>query len=378
MPFRTGRGNAQIIPLNGGRQPYVRFRSQLLSMLAIIDSVGHLTDLCERDDLEITLASVMFDLVAPTRLTLWRLVRHGETLRIRMRAELTPRQRAPITDLNTETKDLPALEEIEHLRSCYDSRAPHLTKAGKTRACCHVFPVMSERDVIGLLEIEHPVALRAYEERVVSGLLRIYRNHLKVLDYSEYDELTGLLNRKTFDDCFGRLQSPTAAAKIGGFSPERRRPLDPDECLWLAVIDVDFFKSINDRFGHLYGDEVLVLLSRIMRSSFREVDRLFRFGGEEFVVMLGNTTQDFAEQTLDRCRAAVEAFEFPQVGRVTVSIGFTCITPGDSGSNAFGRADQALYLAKQNGRNQVRCYETVMAAGLIKSSAPSTGSVELF
>jgi diguanylate cyclase (GGDEF)-like protein len=115
-----------------------------------------------------------------------------------------------------------------------------------------------------------------------------------------------------------------------------------------------------------------------MRACFRETDRLFRFGGEEFLAILPDSAQHEAALALERFRAAVEAFDFPQVGRVTLSIGFTTVLPGDTGSNAFGRADEALYVAKQSGRNQVRCYEDLVATGVLHPKMASGHGVELF
>jgi len=149
----------------------------------------------------------------------------------------------------------------------------------------------------------------------------------------------------------------------------RRRPASPDQPRWLAVLDVDFFKRVNDRFGHPCGDEVLVLLARLMRASFRESDRLFRCGGEEFVAILEPTEAQYVGGILERFRAAVEAYAFPLVGRVTVSIGYTRVAPRDNGLTAFGRADEALYAAKRQGRNQVVCYEDLASAALGPANA---------
>jgi diguanylate cyclase (GGDEF)-like protein len=144
------------------------------------------------------------------------------------------------------------------------------------------------------------------------------------------------------------------------------------------VIDIDLFKRINDQFGHLYGDEVLVLLARLMLNSFREVDRLFRFGGEEFIIILRDTDACLAAALMEDFRTAVEAFRFPQVGRVTVSVGYTRIVAYDNSSDAFGRADQALYVAKQNGRNQVRSHETLIAENVLQAKDLAEDSLELF
>lgn len=351
-------------------------------MTRLINSVAGLTDLRDRDELEVTLASVMFELIGPLKLSLWRLVSHLGDLRLRQRVLAVAGSRAAISDTLTDVADLPRLDAEAGLRACYDSKTPLLLLGrDPSGARCHVFPVMSDREVVGLLEIHHATPLREYQERLVAGLLRIYRNHLRLLDASEYDELTGLLNRKTFDDYFRRQVVQKAVHQVDPVEFERlgkRRPANPDQHPWLAVVDIDFFKRINDRFGHLYGDEVLVLLARLMRNVFRDTDRIFRFGGEEFVIILAPTEACFAEQVLERCRAAVEAFDFPQVGRVTISMGYTRIVDGDNGSNAFGRADEALYLAKEQGRNQMQCYETLIAEGRLQTKLSAAGSIELF
>ena len=229
-----------------------------------------------------------------------------------------------------------------------------------------VFPVSGAKGVIGFLELSRETPAPIEQQRFVTDLLRIYRNQLDILDYSENDELTGLPNRKTFDAAFDHMTRIDAAprADIVQFERiERRRPVAAGEPRWLAVVDVDFFKAINDRFGHAGGDAVLVALARLMRNSFRQTDRLFRCGGEEFVILLEPTPARFVPAILERFRAKVEACAFPQAGAVTVSVGYTAIGPDDDGLTAFRRADEALYAAKRQGRNRVVCSDDPGALG---------------
>ena len=132
------------------------------------------------------------------------------------------------------------------------------------------------------------------------------------------------------------------------------------------------------RFGHPFGDEVLVLFAGVLRECFSDHDRLFRFGGEEFLVILDHATIDEAYHALESFRARVEAFRFPQVGPITASIGYTQAVAGDTGASAFGRADAALYIAKQSGRNQIRSHEMLVADGLIQGRIAVGQDVELF
>jgi diguanylate cyclase (GGDEF)-like protein len=144
------------------------------------------------------------------------------------------------------------------------------------------------------------------------------------------------------------------------------------------VIDIDHFKRVNDGHGHLIGDEVLLLLSRLMRASFRFHDHLFRFGGEEFVVLMRCGTDADASGAFERLRANVERFAFPQVGRITVSVGFSALRPDDTPSAAFERADKAVYWAKQNGRNQVAFHADLVDRGLLAEASLDNRDAELF
>jgi diguanylate cyclase (GGDEF)-like protein len=114
-----------------------------------------------------------------------------------------------------------------------------------------------------------------------------------------------------------------------------------------------------------------------MRAAFRFHDRLYRFGGEEFVVLLRCGSDDDAKGAFERLRAATEVYAFPQVGRITVSIGFTDVRSGDNPSMAFERADKAVYWAKAHGRNQVAEHAALVARGELREGR-KTGDVELF
>ena len=227
------------------------------------------------------------------------------------------------------------------------------------------------------LEIRDDKAFSHDTIYMIGGIVGVYRNFQNLLDYSERDSLTGLLNRKTFDDQLARMlqNSHGRDPRLPGM-PERRQH-HAEEKQWLAVVDVDHFKAVNDKFGHLYGDEVLILIANLLQSSFRAQDRVFRFGGEEFVVLLRSTTLDNAWKIIERFRASVEHHEFPQVGRVTVSVGFVSISAFDSPVVTLGHADQALYYAKSNGRNRACHYDDLIAHGLLQTVA-SNDTAEFF
>ncbi|MDE2579278.1 MAG: GGDEF domain-containing protein [Hyphomicrobiales bacterium] len=332
----------------------------------IICSVAELTGLRDRDDLETTLARVMFDLVDAASMRLWRVVRgEPDSPKLRLRVQL-PDETAEQVEAR--------LDDHPHLQACYEAGLRRREYCSEANCFRCVFPIVNRDEIVALAEVTRAEPLGEQQERIIFGLLRIYINHIGVLDYGDSDDLTGLFNRRTFDESFRRLARTTArrAAENG----ERREALTPQA--YLAVLDIDLFKRVNDEFGHPYGDEVLVLFARLMTHAFRDVDKLFRFGGEEFVVMLTRTDQAGAEAALERFRALVERFDFPQVGRITVSIGHTRVKPADTGFEAFGRADAALYEAKKRGRNQIRSYEALVRDGALAPREKAECEAELF
>jgi diguanylate cyclase (GGDEF)-like protein len=337
-------------------------------MSSLISAVADMTGQRDRDLLEVTVAEVLFALLDVQRLALWKVIPHNHGARVRLMAGLESGQVVAMSDPAVEAEMLPPIDQFEGFPACFESQVPVRMTGSESGVRRYVYPVTSERDAVGLLEVESAQDLTEAQDLVVAGLLRIYRNHLSLLDYSEHDPLTGLLNRRTFDDIFTRRVSRQGMATYTDRAIEfigHRRVSLPGESAWLLVVDIDLFKRINDRFGHLFGDEVLLLMARFMRSVFRPNDVLFRFGGEEFVVLLAPTDSLGAEVAAERFRTSVENFPFPQVGRVTVSVGYTRVAVEDAPFGAFGRADEALYYAKQHGRNRVVRYETLVDSGAV-------------
>ncbi len=154
------------------------------------------------------------------------------------------------------------------------------------------------------------------------------------------DPLTGALNRGALDEA---LQREAEVARRQG-TP-----------LALLVIDIDHFKLLNDSYGHRYGDDVLRTVAHTLNDTIRRSDALYRYGGEEFVIVASHTRPLGAQQLAERLRCNVASIS--AVGgrplHVTVSIGVAGLQPGESPEALFQRADRALYRAKANGRNRV-------------------------
>lgn len=274
-----------------------------------------------------------------------------------------------------------SLAHFPHLESCLagDGRFDDVEPGSGLHRHAVAIPGIAH-GTFGFATVKSVAPLDAPRRRIVGGLVALFRNCVAMLDYSEIDTLTGLLNRKTFDEYLINILAHAAASDFASAhrGPQRRQLAPRATHHWLGVIDIDHFKPINDRFGHLIGDEVLILVANLMKSAFRSQDKLFRFGGEEFVVLLKPTDLASAHAIFDRYRKAIDEHDFPQVGHVTVSAGFTRIGLYDTPSMILDDADEALYYAKENGRNHVCCYEELVDAGQLAKRPVLRSDVELF
>lgn len=152
------------------------------------------------------------------------------------------------------------------------------------------------------------------------------------------DTLTETYNRRKFDEIVGQEHHRAERGKMP-FS--------------LIMIDIDHFKKVNDKFGHSAGDQVLQCLCRLIRGLIRQGDLLIRWGGEEFLLLLPATEIDEAEPFAERVRLEVERENFPTAGQITISLGVAQLQEGESIDALLKRVDNALYRAKQEGRNRV-------------------------
>lgn len=152
------------------------------------------------------------------------------------------------------------------------------------------------------------------------------------------DHLTGLENRQSMDQIWER--EILRAERYG-------------DLFSVLLIDIDHFKSVNDNYGHLVGDELLFQFAQLLRQECRDTDHVGRWGGEEFIVLIPNTNLSSAVLMAEKIRETIESFSFTTVGDVTVSIGVACYRSGMSEDELFSLADKALYRAKNSGRNRV-------------------------
>jgi diguanylate cyclase (GGDEF)-like protein len=165
--------------------------------------------------------------------------------------------------------------------------------------------------------------------------------YARIEELAQFDELTGALNRRMI---MAALDEELARAQRNG-----------TRCS-VALIDLDHFKRVNDQYGHPVGDETLRTFAITVFANIRSVDKLGRYGGEEFLLVLPDTAPDAAERMMERLRAIVADIDWTAISpgmTVTMSSGITALASGDSADAALARADAALYRAKAAGRNQV-------------------------
>lgn len=169
--------------------------------------------------------------------------------------------------------------------------------------------------------------------------IELKRNSTRLLELSVTDSLTGLYNRQKTDEKLNEEQK-----KVNRY---------PEYHCSIMMIDVDFFKTINDTLGHQEGDKVLQNLAKVMQKSLRQTDMIGRWGGEEFIVILSHTTFEEAMNVAEHLRINISEYSFMTLYPVTVSIGVGEFTHTEEVHECVGRVDAALYKAKENGRNSV-------------------------
>jgi diguanylate cyclase (GGDEF)-like protein len=215
-------------------------------------------------------------------------------------------------------------------------------------------PLIFRQEFLGVVEFWHrdPRFFRSEQIWPAMGFadsiaesLHTSRVFETLRDDTRTDALTGLLTRRYLHDSGPALVE---------------RCLNDGKPVALLFIDVDFFKDINDTHGHLVGDAVLMTIAQLCRSLLRKDDRLFRYGGEEFVALLPETGAALADKIAERLRETASNARFRGMDKnVTVSIGVVPIVPGHQVvfEQVLEEADQAMYRAKQGGRDQVKTSE---------------------
>ncbi len=209
-------------------------------------------------------------------------------------------------------------------KKVYRGTLKNLTKSGKIYYVdATIVPILDqEGNILEYLAIRYNVT-----------------DHIQAINYAYTDGLTGISNRNKFEEVFEYELKQVKRYKY---------PLS------LAILDIDHFKEFNDNFGHLIGDEVLILLASTVQKSVRETDLFARWGGEEFVLLFKHVNVEIAMKALEKFKAIIENIEHETAGKITASFGITEYKENDTLASMLQRADKALYSAKDAGRNCIR------------------------
>ena len=258
------------------------------------------------------------------------------------------------------------ISKNEFYQSCLESGAPYsfVYLAGRPAANSFfktepgtrsflLVPLTTKERTWGVLEIhlqteEHPERESSFNFFLLGqGIVRLLENNMHLEKMVSIDRLTQLHNRNHYDS-----QLPL----------EMERAIRNKKNLAFLIMDIDDFKRVNDRYGHDVGDAVLKLIATVTREHLRKIDLLFRYGGEEFILLLPGAGKEPAARTAERIREVVSKAKHKledgrEVG-VTISIG-GCIFPNDGQKelDLFRKADSALYMSKREGKNRVTFYE---------------------
>lgn len=215
---------------------------------------------------------------------------------------------------------------------------------------------------------EHALVVPIQRSGELMGAMELYLNAWREIDDDQADLLNGVAAQAAIAIRHAQLfeaqeenaltdeltKLPNRRALAQNFLQETQRARRHHNPIAFLMIDLDHFKQVNDTFGHLNGDAVLAELAQILKTSARESDVCARYGGEEFALILHETTEQGAHVLAERIRAKVAAATFPGGLKLTISVGVAATEEPSLFTQLIDRADQALYAAKQGGRNQVQ------------------------
>jgi len=223
---------------------------------------------------------------------------------------------------------------------------------------------------------QHVLVVPMQRSGQLMGAMELYLNAYREPTEDEADLLTGVASQGAIAIRHAQLfeaqeenaltdeltKLPNRRALAQHYVQEMHRSRRYHKSIAFMMIDLDHFKQVNDNYGHLSGDAVLAQVASILKAAARESDVCARYGGEEFGIVLHETTEQGAKVLAERIRAKVEAATFPGGVKLTISIGVAATAEPALFTSLMERADQALYAAKQGGRNQVRVADMNAAA----------------
>ncbi|NRA70650.1 MAG: GGDEF domain-containing protein [Gammaproteobacteria bacterium] len=334
----------------------------------ILESIVKITQQRDSDSLEFSLVATLAELFDIIDISILKLIGESPSSALERVVHLSHLE-SPLDNDDYHWEQFPQIVESNPIIERCLANDTHISVNNNNDSVSQYFPIKFVKIPSGVLKITAHKDVKL-SETMISSFLKIYENYQFILNESERDKLTSLLNRRTFETKLSRLLRNQHQNLNLEQSPEQASA-------WLVMIDIDRFKRVNDTYGHIAGDEILLVLSQIMRSYFAGTDLLFRFGGEEFLLILDPMPLEVAFKTLSHFKDIIASHDFPLAKSVTISLGFAKITPNDYPPTILDFADRALYYAKEHGRNCVFNYEELVdQSELIAPISEST--IELF
>ena len=333
-------------------------------MSTYIEHIVRLTDHRDRDLLELTLSKALLDLLPVNRIVIARVMCEEGVSRWLEVARLDAKGGGRVIDpLRVDFQTLVKLDDAADRLKCLQLRdRVEIAWAGPDGPRINMLPLFSQLrdDDQGVLELHSEGPLSTEHLHMVDNLRRIYRNMYSLLEYSDRDAMTGLLNRKSLDDAFysAVLEDLEAAANTPVISTptdlERRHRVPAN--YWLGSAKLDNFGLITERHGRVAAEEILSRVARILSNTFRTYDRLYRFSNDHFGVLLHCPDEALVLAAFERFRSSVEKYNFHKVGRVTVSCGFTTVLADDSPGSGLEKTEKAVDFARRSGGNKACSY----------------------
>ncbi len=315
----------------------------------LLDQIVNLTAQRYIDVLEFSLLKTLYDAVVPTQLRLLKF--DSDNSPVLEIIQLKRRRKTSYRKIKVE----PEIEAaIQHMQE--NKVMEYSTPLGDGVAAIYSMNNDKEGSAYLILQLNEP--LSDAHACLASGVVKVNINFFKQLEASQIDELTGLANRKMFDDTIKNIYELSYANDHKDSGESESEVADK---YWLVMIGIDQYEDVINNYGHLYGDEVLVQVAMLTRECFHEKDMIFRFGGEDFVVILRSKHRATCEESIKRLQESIAAYDFPDVDDITVSTGVTEIIIDSLRVNLMETVDQALHYSQDDTGNRITFFEDINA-----------------
>ena len=255
-----------------------------------------------------------------------RLIKNDEDLEREVECFMT-------SPVETITREASIKEALEFIKDKHFRRVVVVDKENKLSG------IIAQKELISLTYSKWAMLMKDYQQELTELNKILESKNKEYQTKASTDALTGLYNRHKFAELY--LSSYTSMVQR-------------DNKMSFILLDIDFFKKVNDTYGHNVGDQVLIQLSHILQRTLRNIDIICRWGGEEFVILLPTADLTTGMNIAQKLRTNIENMNIDTVGKITASFGISEVQTGDTMEDSVSRADKALYLAKKSGRNCIK------------------------